>query len=121
MHPTVAQWALGGTAALLIGFSKTGMPGVGILVVPMLASAFGGRPSVGTMLPMLIFGDCFAVYWYKQHARWDKLRELIPWVLGGMALGAVALWSGWSADLGLLWAEPLVVRPDARHLTVNCS
>lgn len=36
-------------------------------------------------------------------------------------LGAVALWSGWSADLALLRAEPLVVRPDARHLAVLCS
>lgn len=31
-------------------------------------------------------------------------------------LGTIALWSGWSADLALLWSEPLVVRPDARYV-----
>ncbi|MGC8669296.1 MAG: sulfite exporter TauE/SafE family protein [Chthonomonadales bacterium] len=87
------QWILGIAAALLVGFSKTGMPGVGILVVPMLAAAFGGRLSVGVMLPLLILGDCFAVYWYRHHARWDRLGPLIPWVLPGMALGALALWA----------------------------
>lgn len=87
------QWILGLTAALLVGFSKTGMPGVGILVVPMLAAAFGGRISVGVMLPLLILGDCFAVYWYRRHARWDQLGPLIPWVLPGMGLGALALWA----------------------------
>jgi hypothetical protein len=30
-------------------------------------------------------------------------------------LGTVALWSGWSADLALLWSEPLVVRPHVRY------
>lgn len=57
MNLTPEQWAMGAAAGTLIGFSKTGMPGVGILVVPMLAHAFGGRASVGLMLPMLIFGD----------------------------------------------------------------
>jgi hypothetical protein len=44
------------------------------------------------MLPMLIFGDCFAVTWYRRHAKWDKLVGLLPWVVVGMGLGAAALW-----------------------------
>ena len=86
------QWVLGAAAALLVGVSKTGVPGLGILVVVLLANAFGGRPSVGIMLPMLIFGDCFAVAWYRRHAHWDKLIGLFPWVVAGMAVGAGALW-----------------------------
>jgi uncharacterized membrane protein YfcA len=86
------QWLLGGIAALLVGISKTGIPGAGILVVPLLAAAFGGRQSVGIMLPMLIFGDIFAVAWYKRHAQWDKLIKLLPWVIIGMAAGGLALW-----------------------------
>jgi uncharacterized membrane protein YfcA len=87
-----AQWALGGAAALIIGISKTGVPGVGILVVPVLAIAFGGRSSVGAMVPMLLVADCFAVRWYGRHTRWDRLRELLPWVFVGLGLGAIALW-----------------------------
>ncbi|MFQ3549510.1 MAG: sulfite exporter TauE/SafE family protein [Armatimonadota bacterium] len=86
------QWVFGIAAAVLTGISKTGMPGVGILVVPLLASAFGGRASVGIMLPMLIFADLFAVFWYKRHARWDKLIILFPWVVAGIILGTQALW-----------------------------
>jgi len=86
------RFLLGFLAAFLIGVSKTGVPGIGILVVPLLATAFGGRASVGTMLPMLIVGDIFAVRWYRQHTQWKRLVELIPWVLVGMAIGAVVLW-----------------------------
>lgn len=85
------QWALGATAALMVGISKTGIPGIGILVVPLLAAVFGGRLSAGVMLPMLIMGDVFAVAWYRRHARWDKLVGLLPWVVFGMALGTAAL------------------------------
>jgi len=89
MDLTLYQWILGGSAALLIGFSKTGMPGAGIVVVPLLAAAFGGRQSVGVMLPLLVFADIFAVAWYRRHARWDRLWRLAPWVAVGIAAGAL--------------------------------
>lgn len=92
MTLTPEQWIIGIVAALVVGFSKTGLPGIGILVVPLMAVIFGGRLSVGATLPMLIFGDIFAVLWYRQHARWDKLLELIPWVLIGIAAGTALLW-----------------------------
>ncbi len=91
MEFSASQWVLGGIAALFIGFSKTGMPGAGILVVPLLAAAFGGRQSVGTMLPMLLMADIFAVWWYRRSAQWDRLLLLAPWVAVGMVLGAVVL------------------------------
>lgn len=78
-------------AALCIGISKTGVPGVGTPVVPLLAAAFGGRPSIGIMLPLLIMGDVFAVNWYRRHAQWDKLVGLLPWVVVGLVIGAGAL------------------------------
>lgn len=88
------QWLVGIGAGILVGFSKTGIPGVGILVVPLLALVFQdqGRLAVGAMLPMLLVGDCFAVAWYRRHTRWDKLWQLLPSVLVGMAIGAVTLW-----------------------------
>lgn len=92
MHFGIEQWIVGGLAALLIGISKTGIPGVGILTVSMLAYAFGGWASVGVMLPMLIFADCFAVLWYRRHARWDKLTGLVPWIAVGMLSGGFTLW-----------------------------
>ncbi len=95
MDLTPVQWTLGALAALLVGFSKTGIPGVGILIVPLMVAVFGSRASIGAVLPMLLFADLFAVARYRAHTRWDKLRELIPWVLIGMTLGALLLaWLG---------------------------
>jgi uncharacterized protein len=91
MHLTAYQWFLALLAALIVGTSKTGVPGVGILVVPILAAAFGGRLSIGIMLPMLICGDVFAVIWYRRHAHWDKLVRLLPWVVFGMVWGTLVL------------------------------
>ncbi|MEN6358380.1 MAG: sulfite exporter TauE/SafE family protein [Armatimonadota bacterium] len=92
MHLDLWQWFFGVSAAVIVGVSKTGVPGVGILVVTLLAMAFGGRQSVGIMLPMLIFADVFAVIWYHRHTQWDKLLRLFPWVVVGMAVGAVSMW-----------------------------
>lgn len=78
--------------ALIVGVSKTGLPGAGILITPLMAIVFGGRLSVGATLPLLIFGDIFAVLWYQRHARWDHLRGLIPWVVTGIVIGTGLLW-----------------------------
>ncbi len=91
MDLAVHQWVLALSAALIVGISKTGVPGVGILVVPILAEAFGGRHSIGIMLPMLICGDVFAVFWYQRHAQWDQLIRLLPWVVFGMIPGTIVL------------------------------
>lgn len=64
--------------------AKTGISGVGLMVVPLLANAFGGRPSVGLLLPMLIFADIFAVIWYHRHARWMHILRLLPWAFAGI-------------------------------------
>ena len=64
--------------------SKTGISGVGLMVVPILANAFGGRVSVGLLLPILIFADIFAVTWYNRHAQWKHIFRLIPWALAGI-------------------------------------
>jgi uncharacterized membrane protein YfcA len=107
MELELSQWLMGAAAAALVGFSKTGVPGAGILVVPLMASIFGGRESVGTLLPMLIFADCFAVARYRQHAQWDKLWAVFPWVGAGIALGAVLLWYS-GEQSGRDWMSPLI-------------
>lgn len=88
---TPVQWLLGCLAALLVGAGKTGLPGIGVLVVPIMAMTFGGKTSVGMLLPMLIVGDIFAVWWYRRHAQWDKLWKLFPWVLPGLLVGCLIL------------------------------
>ena len=85
------DWLIGISAALIIGFSKTGVPGAGILSVPLIALLFTGRLSTGATLPLLIAADCIAAWWYRPYVRWDKLIPLLPTVLMGFAAGAAGL------------------------------
>lgn len=78
-------------AAFLVGFSKTGLVGLGVLIVPLMAAVFPAKESTGALLPMLIFGDLIAVAWYRQHAQWRVLARILPWVLPGIVLGTFAL------------------------------
>jgi uncharacterized membrane protein YfcA len=77
--------AMGVAAAILTGFAKSGLPGAGILGVPLMAMAFPARASVAALLPILIAGDILAIVQYRRHADWPKLLRLFPWVAIGMA------------------------------------
>lgn len=84
---TIFQWSWFFVGALMIGFSKTGISGFLILVIPILADVFGGRESTGIILPMLIVGDLFAVWYYHRHTEWSNIKKLLPWTVVGLALG----------------------------------
>ncbi|MCW1969904.1 MAG: sulfite exporter TauE/SafE family protein [Anaerolineae bacterium] len=86
---TPTQWALAIAASVLIGVAKTGVPGVGILNITVIASVFGGRATAGITLPMLILADTFAVLWYRKHANLKKVADLTGWIFVGMALGVL--------------------------------
>ncbi len=85
----IGPYLYGWAAALLVGFSKTGLPGASILHVTVMMGAFPddtGR-AVGALLPVLLVGDVFAVCWYRHHAVWDRLWRLLPYVGLGMLPG----------------------------------
>ena len=86
---TVPQWLIVLLCAMLVGMAKTGLSGVGLMVVPLMANVFGGRPSVGILLPILVFADVLAVTYYSRHAEWKHIIRLLPWVLIGIAVGVL--------------------------------
>ena len=79
------------TVALLMGMAKTGVHGAGMLSVPLLAIAFGGKASSGLMLPMLLVADIFGVFYYHRHASFQYLKVLFPWAALGVIAGS---WAG---------------------------
>ena len=85
---TLWQWAALTASALLIGVNKTAMPGIGILPVVLLASAFEARLSTGLQLGMLAATDIVAVIYFRRHADWKILVRLLPWALAGLAAGS---------------------------------
>lgn len=95
------QWALAFLCATMNGMAKTGVPGLGILVVPlMLFVITDPRVSPGVVLPLLCLADLFAVLYYRRHAQWDRVIKLVPWVASGLGLGMVGLWAIHRFDLG---------------------
>ena len=86
-----SQWVWIIFCALCIGLAKTGLSGLGLLVVPILASVFGARPSTGVLLPMLIMADVFAVVYYHRHADFKLLIRLAPATIMGIL---IAIWVG---------------------------
>lgn len=86
---TGTQWILVIIAAFMVGLSKTGVNGIMMLVIPILANVFGGKESTGVLLPLLITGDIFAVLFYRKQAKWGIIKKLLPWALAGLALGVI--------------------------------
>jgi len=85
---STGDWILGVVAALIVGLSKTALPGAGLLATPLLAMVFTGRAIPGATLPILLTADVFAVRWYRHSTRWDLLRPFAPWVALGFVAGA---------------------------------
>lgn len=78
-------------SALLVGVNKTAVPGLGVIPVMMLASAFEPRLSAGIQLVMIAICDLMAVVWYRRGADWKIILRLLPWAVTGVAVGAVLL------------------------------
>jgi uncharacterized membrane protein YfcA len=88
----IGRWLIGALCAFFVGMAKTGVPGLGILVVPLMVFAVGdARQSAGWLLPLLCTADVFAVVYFRRHAQTRWLFSLAPWVLVGMGTGALAL------------------------------
>ncbi len=78
-------------SAVLIGINKTALPGIGVLPVVLLSMMFPTRLSTGLQLLMLAVTDLVAVAWYRRHADWGIVLQLLPWSFAGLGLGALTL------------------------------
>ena len=82
-----SAWILGAVTAVLVGFSKSAVPGIAVLYVPLFAEVLPARASTGALLPLLILGDVFAVAFWRRHAVWRHIARLMPWALAGIVVG----------------------------------
>ena len=115
---TNIQWLVISLAALSIGMSKTGVQGIMLMIVPLMAMAFGAKESTGVILPMLCMADIIAVAYYKRIADWRIVARLLPTAVLGFFLaigvdnmipgGQFRQLMGWTLMLALavmIWSE----------------
>lgn len=85
------QWVAIAFATFVLGLSKSGIKGIGIVIILVLAFVFGEKASTGILLPMLIVADIFAVVYYNKHAQWNYIKKLMPAMVIGVLVG---VWVG---------------------------
>lgn len=90
-HLTIAGFLLAFLAAFLLGMGKAGIKGLGVLIVLIMALVFGGKPSTGVLIPLMIVADIFAVFYYHRHTQWKYLVKLLPTMFLGVLIG---VWIG---------------------------
>jgi hypothetical protein len=91
-HLALWQWSLGAFCAFMIGVAKTGAPGIGTLISPLMVMMVGdARLATAWTLPILCTADVFAVWYWRRHAEARQLFSMAPWVVVGLGGGALAL------------------------------
>jgi len=90
-HLSTPQWVSVFFAVFLLGMAKSGIKGIGIIIVVILAFVFGEKSSTGILLPLLISADIFAVTYYNKHTKWSYIKKLMPWMVVGVLVG---VWMG---------------------------
>jgi len=84
-------WVVVSLCAIMVGITKTGIPGLAILVVPLMAIAIPARQSVGVLLGILILADLFAIVYHRRNARWGHVLRLLPAAFAGIVAGYFGL------------------------------
>jgi uncharacterized protein len=82
------DWTVLVSAAILVGFAKTAIGGIGAIATALFATVLPARESTGALLPLLLAGDVVAVATYRRHADWPMLLRLFPSVAAGIVVGA---------------------------------
>lgn len=89
MEISLTTWILAFLASVVLGISKSGIKGIAVIIITLMALGFGARASTGLLVPLFVVGDIFAVLYYNKHARWKYIRRFLPWMMCGVLIGVV--------------------------------
>jgi uncharacterized membrane protein YfcA len=82
-------WLLTFLGAFLVGMSKSGIKGIGMVTIPLMVYLYGARASVGILLPVLIFGDIMALVNYHKSGKLKEILRLFPYAAAGIIAAVV--------------------------------
>jgi uncharacterized protein len=80
-------WSCAIVASLLVGASKGGLPGVGVLGVPVLAQATSPVVAAGLLLPILITSDIYGLWMYRKNFDVRIIKIIVAASLIGIGVG----------------------------------
>lgn len=83
------DWIVIALCAMMVGIAKTGVPGLGILPVPLMALVVDKSP--GILLGILILADLFAITYHRHNANWGHVVRLLPPAFAGIVAGYFSL------------------------------
>ncbi len=67
MSQDLLFWILAVAATFVVGASKGGVPGVGILAVPILSQAISPVIAAGLLLPLYVVSDWYGLWLYRKN------------------------------------------------------
>jgi uncharacterized membrane protein YfcA len=88
---TTHTWLIAILCVAILGMAKAGIPGLGMVAIPVMAGLFPAKVSMGIILPLLVVGDVFAVSYYHRHADWKLILRLIPPAFTGVLIGTYVM------------------------------
>ena len=80
-------WACAILASFLVGASKGGLPGVGVLGVPILAQAISPVLAAGILLPILIVSDWYGLWMYRKNYDLRLVKLMVVTATIGIGVG----------------------------------
>lgn len=80
-------WSLAVLATFLVGASKGGLPGVGILGVPVLAQAISPIAAAGLLLPLFVVSDWYGLWLYRKNYNLYLVKFMTLASCIGLAIG----------------------------------
>ncbi len=102
------NFMIAGLASLLLGISKGGLKGMGILIVTMIVYVFGAKNSTGILVPLFIVGDILAVIYFKKHVKIKYLIQFMPAMLIGVVV-AVYVGNDWDEIVFKKWISWIIL------------
>lgn len=80
-------WTLAVLATFLVGASKGGLPGVGILGVPILAQVISPVVAAGLLLPLYVISDWYGLWLYRKNYDAWNIKLITCAACIGLAIG----------------------------------
>ena len=84
---TTLFWVFAAIATFVAGASKGGIPGVGILAVPILAQVIPAGAAAGFLLPLYVVSDMYGLWLYRKDFDLWNIQIMVLTGCIGIAIG----------------------------------